>query len=64
MTRVFDDSSALLGMGVDVIRSNVGYHTRGNVWREIDVMGTPTVPEPSSALLLGLASLGLLRRKK
>ena len=63
VTRVFDDSSDLLGTGVGVIRFNVGYHTRGNVWREVDVIGTPTIPEPSSLLFLGLASLGLLRRK-
>ncbi|MGJ8638608.1 MAG: lamin tail domain-containing protein [Opitutaceae bacterium] len=42
VTSVFDDGGALLGSGVDVIRFDVGTNGNGNVWREIDVMGTPT----------------------
>jgi hypothetical protein len=35
------------------------------IWREIDVEGTATaVPEPSSAALLGLGGLALLRRRR
>jgi len=36
------------------------------VYREIDIIGTPTVPvpEPSTALLGGFALLGLLRRRR
>lgn len=63
VTSVFDDSSALLGTGVDVIRFTVGTQTLGNVWREIDVIGVATVPEATSAILLGLAGIGLICRR-
>ena len=42
VTNVFDDTGALLGTGVDVIRFDVGVNGNGNVWREVDVIGEPT----------------------
>jgi hypothetical protein len=69
---VQDDGGAPLATGVSAIRftafipaSNTGASTGGSVYRELDVTGTATVPEPSGALLsaVGLASLACLRRR-
>ena len=43
VTHVFDDAGALLGTGVDVIRFEVGVNGNENVWREIDVIGVPSL---------------------
>jgi hypothetical protein len=67
---VFDDASSDLLAGVDSIRFTfnlVPYPPFGNVgsaYREIDVIGAATVPEPSTYAMLGLAGLLLfvLRR--
>ncbi|MDP5079983.1 MAG: hypothetical protein NWQ04_05930, partial [Opitutales bacterium] len=43
VTHVFDDTTALLGTGVDVVRFEVGVNWNNNVWREIDVIGEATI---------------------
>ena len=43
VTHVFDDTAALLGTGVDVVRFEVGANWNNNVWREIDVIGEITL---------------------
>lgn len=68
LTRTYDDTSAPLLTGVDAVRFNFVYPNnefgRATVYREIDVLGIATVPEPSAALLGGLGMLALLRRRK
>jgi len=55
--------------GIEFIRFTAG-STLGNsvdnqfVWREIDVFGIATVPEPSSTALLGLAALAVALRRR
>lgn len=66
VTHVFDDTTALLGTGVHTIRFDIGTGSP-TVWREIDVIGAATIPEPSSvALLAGLLGLGhvIVRRRR
>jgi len=55
--------------GIQAIRFNTisvngGTNAGAFVWRELDVTGISTVPEPSSVLLLGLGGLALLRRRR
>lgn len=61
-----DNGSALLGTGVKAVRFVFGNATGDaeNMYREIDVLGVASVPEPSSLLLLGLSGLGLLIRRR
>lgn len=59
------DGGGLIGTGIAAIRFDFPNQEAGAVgYSEIDVFGTATIPEPSSALLLGLGSLTLLRRRK
>ncbi len=62
------DSLGVLATGIDAIRFNIldssGATAGGTVFREIDVFGISTVPEPSSALLGGLGLLAILRRRR
>jgi hypothetical protein len=51
----------LTASGVDSIRFTSGSWT---VFREFDAIGTATVPEPSSAALLGLGGLALIFRRR
>ena len=53
VTHVFDDTAPLLGTGVDVVRFDVGVNGNGNVYREVDVIGTATIPEPATLAILG-----------
>jgi len=68
LTRTYDNTSAPLISGVDAIRFNFfdpnGEAIERTVYREIDVIGTATIPEPSDALLGGLGLLALLRRRR
>jgi MYXO-CTERM domain-containing protein len=68
LTRTYDDTSAPLISGVDAVRFNFldpnGVALERTVYREIDVIGTATIPEPSAALLGGLGLLALLRRRR
>lgn len=51
--------------GVDAIRfSFADQENAGSNYSELDVIGSATVPEPSSALLGGLGLLALLRRRR
>ncbi|BDS08733.1 hypothetical protein NT6N_37730 [Oceaniferula spumae] len=69
-TQVTEDSSGIIASGVDSIRIQFldpvasGGNSPGIVVNEIDVQGVATVPEPSSAALLGLAGLGALLRRR
>jgi uncharacterized protein (TIGR03382 family) len=68
LTRTYDDTAAPLISGVDAVRFNFVYPDndfgRATVYREIDVLGTATIPEPSAAILGGLGLLALLRRRR
>jgi hypothetical protein len=66
VTRTFDNTFSPLATGVDAVRfeiRNFGSLT-DTVYREIDVIGAASVPEPSAALLGGLGVLALLRRRR
>jgi hypothetical protein len=68
LTSTYDDTSAPLLTGVDAVRFTFVYPNnefgRAPVYREIDVIGTATIPEPSAAILGGLGMLCLLRRRR
>ena len=49
---------------VTTISVNGGNNGGSFVWRELDVTGASTVPEPSSALLVGLGGLAVLLRRR
>jgi hypothetical protein len=63
---IADNASAPLGTGIKAVRfvfaNAVG--PEQNMYREIDVLGVASVPEPSTALLGGLGMLALLRRRR
>jgi len=60
-----DNGAALLGSGIDGVRFDFGNPGLNWTWyREFDVEGTATVPEPSSAALLGLGGLALILRRR
>ena len=67
LTRTYGDTAAPLILGVDAVRFTFVYPNnesiKATVYREIDVIGTAAVPEPSAALLGGLGLLALLRRR-
>ncbi|MCX6972445.1 MAG: PEP-CTERM sorting domain-containing protein [Verrucomicrobia bacterium] len=70
LTRTYDTTSVPLISGVDAVRFTFsfpsGISSHSTVYREIDVLGTATIPEPSTVLLggLGLGLLTLLRRRR
>jgi two-component system chemotaxis sensor kinase CheA len=59
---------AFIATGVDAIRFNIldtiSSNSGGVVMREIDVFGSAVIPEPNSALLIGIAGLTILRRRR
>ena len=59
---------AFIATGVDAIQFNIldtiSSNSGGVVMREIDVFGSAVVPEPTSALLIGMAGLTILRRRR
>ncbi len=64
---IADDASAPLGTGIKAVRfvfANVVGAETESMFREIDVLGVASVPEPSAALLGGLGMLALLRRRR
>ena len=64
VTTVVDNGGALLATGVDAIRIEVGVNGAVNVWREVDAFGIATIPEPSGALLAGMAGMLMLGRRR
>lgn len=62
------DDIGLLGSGIDAIRfdflDTVSNNVGGAAYRELDVFGIATVPEPSSTALLGLGGLALIGRRR
>jgi hypothetical protein len=63
------DDSGVLASGVEFLRFtansvNGGQNAGAFVFRELDVAGTATVPEPSAVALLGLGGLALLGRRR
>lgn len=61
----FDNTGALLGSNVTAVRFNFANVQNGFVgYRELDVIGAAAVPEPASALLFGLAGLGLFAARR
>lgn len=60
-----DNGAALLGSGIDGVRFDFGNPGLNWTWyREFDVVGTATVPEPSTTALLGLGGLALILRRR
>lgn len=58
------DITGIQSLRVTSISVNGGANAGAFVWRELDVFGAATVPEPSAAVLLGLGGLALLRRRR
>lgn len=62
------DDGGVLASGVEAIRfdilDTVGADSAGSVYREIDVFGSESIPEPGAVSLLGLYALTFLRRKR
>lgn len=63
---IADNTSVPLGTGIKAVRFVFDNATglSENMYREIDVLGVASVPEPSGALLGGLGVLLLLRRRR
>jgi hypothetical protein len=66
---ITNNSGSAIASGVDGIRfimtnSPLNNIENDTVYREIDVFGTASVPEPSAVLLGGLSVLALLRRRR
>ncbi|MEM9111500.1 MAG: PEP-CTERM sorting domain-containing protein [Planctomycetota bacterium] len=62
------DESGVLASGVQFVRITANHVNGGAnggafIWRELDVFGVSTVPEPGMALLLGFGGLFVLRRR-
>jgi hypothetical protein len=67
MTRIFDDALPVMLSGVDQIRFNQidnGFAGTGTVFREFDLIGTATIPEPSTVILGGIGLMFLVRRRR
>jgi hypothetical protein len=72
LTRTYDNGGVPIATGVDAIQFEFyngpqTYDGNQTVYREFDVLGTATVPEPSTACLAALGLLGLIgfgRRRK
>ncbi|MDA7881609.1 PEP-CTERM sorting domain-containing protein [Akkermansiaceae bacterium] len=62
------DDTGVLASGIEAIRfdmlDTVGANSAGSVYREIDVFGVATIPEPSSMTMLGICGLLFLRRSR
>jgi len=58
---VLTDSTGVIASGVDAIRCTLSSMT---TFKELDVAGTPTLPEPATMGLLTLGGLGMLIRRK
>ena len=58
------DVTGIQSLRVTANSVNGGANAGAFVWRELDVFGVDTVPEPSAAALLGLGVLTLLRRRR
>ncbi len=64
-TTITENSTGILATGVDAVRFTFGTQQFSGVgYKELDVVGSATVPEPSSSALIGLGSLALLARRK
>ena len=64
------DDSGILASGIDSVRfvfsdhGQAGNALTGSVYSEFDVIGTATVPEPSSLALIGLCGLLASKRRR
>jgi hypothetical protein len=58
------DVTGIQSLRVTANSVNGGANAGAFVWRELDVVGASTVPEPSSFALIGLGTLALLRRRR
>jgi hypothetical protein len=61
------DDSGFLASGIEAIKFEflaTDGNGAGSIYREIDVMGSTTVPEPTTAALLGLGGFALILRRR